>query len=171
VCLLISSGFADFVPGTLTAILGGSGAGKSSLLAALIGDLPFDGRVMIDGRDVREYRSLFRDKVGFVPQQESLFEAMTVRENVQLAADLRLGGLCECRAVFLFRVLKWEEAGSTTRRERSHRVDAVIRDLQLWQVRHSRVTEISGGQRRRTSIAVELVCDPMVLMLDEPTSG
>jgi ABC-type transport system involved in cytochrome c biogenesis ATPase subunit len=91
---------ADFVPASLTAILGGSGAGKSSLLAALIGDLPFDGRVMIDGRDVREYRSLFRDKVGFVPQQESLFEAMTVRENVQLAADLRLGGLLNSEGVF-----------------------------------------------------------------------
>ena len=125
---------------------------------------------MIDGRDVREYRSLFRDKVGFVPQQESLFEAMTVRENVQLAADLRLGGLAVFVVVCVFQQRQTEK-GSTTKKERINRVDAVIRDLQLWRVRHSRVTEISGGQRRRTSIAVELVCDPMVLMLDEPTSG
>lgn len=99
---------ADFVPGTLTAILGGSGAGKSSLLAALIGDLPFDGRVMIDGRDVREHRSMFRDKVGFVPQQESLFEAMTVRENVQLAADLRLGGEQEFLVLWSTLLTAWK---------------------------------------------------------------
>lgn len=131
--------------------MGGSGAGKSSLLAALIGDLPFEGRIFFDGRDMSS-RSQFRDKVGFVPQQESLFDAMTVAENVALAADLRLGA-------------------HTTSAERKSRVDSVLRELSLFHVRNFRVNEISGGQRRRTSIAIELVCDPMVLFLDEPTSG
>ncbi len=132
--------------------MGGSGAGKSSLLAALIGQLPYSGHVFFDGRDVLASSRVFRDKVGFVPQNDALFEAMTVRENVQLAADLRIGS-------------------STTARQRMHRVDAVLRDLQIFAVRHKKVSEISGGQRRRCSIAVELVCGPMILFLDEPTSG
>ncbi len=141
----------DFPPGTLSIIMGGSGAGKSSLLSALIGFLPIEGgRIFFDGTEANLADRRYRDRVGFVPQHDVLLETLSVKENVSFAANLRL-----------------REHGP----ERRARVKHALKRLMLWEVRHSIVANISGGQRRRCSMAMELVCDPSVLFCDEVTSG
>jgi ABC-type lipoprotein export system ATPase subunit len=131
--------------------MGGSGAGKSSLLAALIGFLPLtSGQIYFNGVEANLADRQFRASVGFVPQHDVLLETLTVKENVSFAANLRL---------------------RDTRQRRAERVKSTLKRLQLWDVRHSIVSQCSGGQRRRCSMAMELVCDPAVLFLDEVTSG
>ena len=141
----------DFRPGELSIIMGGSGAGKSSLLAALLGNLAIDsGTIYYNGAATSLAAPKYRASVGFVPQHDTLLESLSVKENIYFAANLRL---------------------STTRQVRHARVKYVLQRLHLWHVRHSIVSSISGGQRRRTSMAMELVTDPSVLFLDEVTSG
>jgi ABC-type lipoprotein export system ATPase subunit len=141
----------DFESGTLSIIMGGSGAGKSTLLNTLIGAIQMEevGEVFFNGHQTSLMNHGFRDKVGLVPQFDELLEDFTVEENLRFSARLRVANL----------------------QDLEDRVDSTLYSLRLDHVRHSIVSEISGGQRRRCSIGVELVCRPAVLFLDEPTSG
>ncbi|MEU8524105.1 FHA domain-containing protein [Streptomyces sp. NPDC048629] len=138
---------------TLLAVVGPSGAGKSTLLGALTGQRPADhGTVLYDGRDLyRDYAEL-RQRIGLVPQDDILHLQLTVRRALAYAAELRF-------------------PEDTRRDERRARVDEVIVELGLEQRADQHIHSLSGGQRKRVSVALELLTKPSLLFLDEPTSG
>ncbi|MFJ8017738.1 FHA domain-containing protein [Streptomyces sp. NPDC096339] len=137
----------------LLAVVGPSGAGKSTLLGALTGLRPADsGSVLYDGRDLyRDYAEL-RSRIGLVPQDDILHAQLTVRRALVYAAELRF-------------------PQDTAKAEREARVDEVIRELGLVQRADQPIHSLSGGQRKRVSVALELLTKPSLLFLDEPTSG
>ncbi|WP_175409415.1 FHA domain-containing protein, partial [Streptomyces sp. TRM64462] len=137
----------------LLAVVGPSGAGKSTLLNALTGLRPADrGTVLYDGRDLyRQYAEL-RQRIGLVPQDDILHLQLTVRRALGYAAELRF-------------------PEDTAKEERRARVDEVMRELGLEQRADQPVHSLSGGQRKRVSVALELLTKPSLLFLDEPTSG
>ena len=137
----------------LVAIVGPSGAGKSTLLGALTGLRPAtSGTVSFGGRDLyHEYDDL-RRRIGLVPQEDVLHPQLTVRQALSFAAELRF-------------------EPEVSRAERERRVDEVLAELGLTARADLRIDRLSGGQRKRTSVAVELLTKPALLFLDEPTSG
>ncbi|MDF3142627.1 MULTISPECIES: FHA domain-containing protein [unclassified Streptomyces] len=137
----------------LLAVVGPSGAGKSTLLGALTGQRPAGhGTVLYDGRDLyRDYAEL-RQRIGLVPQDDILHAQLTVRSALAYAAELRF-------------------PQDTAKAERRARVDEVIHELGLEQRAEQPVHSLSGGQRKRVSVALELLTKPSLLFLDEPTSG
>ncbi|MEO3974749.1 FHA domain-containing protein [Streptomyces sp. CAU 1734] len=137
----------------LLAVVGPSGAGKSTLLNALTGLRPADhGTVLYDGRDLyRDYAEL-RSRIGLVPQDDILHTQLTVRAALGYAAELRF-------------------PQDTAADERRARVAEVIRELGLEERAGQRIHTLSGGQRKRVSVALELLTKPSLLFLDEPTSG
>lgn len=137
----------------LLAVVGPSGAGKSTLLGALTGLRPADrGTVLYDGRDLyRDYAEL-RSRIGLVPQDDILHGQLTVRRALAYAAELRF-------------------PQDTAKAEREARVDEVIGELGLQQRADQPIHSLSGGQRKRVSVALELLTKPSLLFLDEPTSG
>ncbi|GAA2649464.1 FHA domain-containing protein [Streptomyces vastus] len=137
----------------LLAVVGPSGAGKSTLLNALTGQRPADkGTVLYDGRDLyRDYAEL-RQRIGLVPQDDILHAQLTVRRALGYAAELRF-------------------PQDTAKAERRERVDEVVRELGLDQRSGQSIHSLSGGQRKRVSVALELLTKPSLLFLDEPTSG
>ncbi|WP_327074995.1 ATP-binding cassette domain-containing protein [Kitasatospora purpeofusca] len=137
----------------LLAVAGPSGAGKSTLLNALTGLRPADeGTVLYDGRDLyRDYAEL-RRRIGLVPQDDILHTQLTVRRALSYAAELRF-------------------PGDTAKEEREARVSEVIHELGLDARADLVISSLSGGQRKRVSVALELLTKPSLLFLDEPTSG
>ncbi|WP_327004732.1 FHA domain-containing protein [Dactylosporangium sp. NBC_01737] len=137
----------------LLAVVGPSGAGKSTLLGALTGYRPAnEGAVVYQGRDLyAEYDDL-RQRIGLVPQDDILHAALSVRRALRYAAALRFGT-------------------DVTAAEREQRIDEVIGQLGLTGQADQRIDTLSGGQRKRTSVALELLTEPSLLFLDEPTSG
>ncbi|MCA1757646.1 MAG: ATP-binding cassette domain-containing protein [Bacteroidales bacterium] len=142
--------------GTLTAILGSSGTGKTTLMSILNGiQKPNSGKVTINGIDVHGTESL-EGVIGYVPQDDMLIEDLTVFENLYYAASL------------CFR--------EKSAKEISILADTALRSLGLSDKRDLKVGSplnkvISGGQRKRLNIALELIREPSVLFIDEPTSG
>ncbi|WP_345674319.1 FHA domain-containing protein [Yinghuangia aomiensis] len=138
---------------TLLAVVGTSGAGKSTLLKALTGSIPVSsGNVLYDGRDMFQQFAELRQRIGLVPQDDILHKQLTVRQALRYAARLRF-------------------PEDTERVERDRRVDEVIADLGLTERAELPIHKLSGGQRKRVSVAVELLTKPSLLYLDEPTSG
>ena len=143
--------------GELVAIMGGSGSGKSTLLSLLTGKLrPRSGRLLLDGRDVAGDAMLRSGILGYVPQDDLLFEDLTVFENLYYSARLGLPGLPDD--------------------EIRRRCERLLDGLNQLDIAHIRVGSpldktISGGQRKRLNIALELIREPAVLLVDEPTSG
>ncbi len=137
--------------GEMVALIGGSGAGKTSLLETLIGlHAPSSGSVTVDGVDVsRDRRGL---DVGLVPQDDIIHVDLPLRSTLRYAARLRL-------------------PRTVSDAELDQVVDRVLADLDLTARADVVVRNLSGGQRKRASIAVELLTRPAVLALDEPTSG
>ncbi|MFI5685140.1 FHA domain-containing protein [Streptomyces sp. NPDC051636] len=137
----------------LLAVVGPSGAGKSTLLHALTGQRPADhGTVLYDGRDLYHDYAELRQRIGMVPQDDILHTQLTVRAALSYAAELRF-------------------PQDTGKAERQARADEVIRELGLEQRAGQRVHSLSGGERKRVSVALELLTKPSLLFLDEPTSG
>ena len=140
-------------PRTLTAILGPSGAGKSTMLGVLTGRTkPTKGKILFNGADLHtSFQSLSR-QIGSVPQADILHTRLTVRQALNYGAQLRL-------------------PNDTSKEERSQIVDETMRKLELSERADLRIDKLSGGQRKRASIGLELLTSPQVLVLDEPTSG
>ncbi|MBH0779489.1 FHA domain-containing protein [Nocardia bovistercoris] len=138
---------------SLVGVIGPSGAGKSTLLGAVTGLRPAtEGTVRYDGRDLyAEYEEL-RHRIGLVPQEDILHNQLTTRRALLYAAELRF-------------------PGDTRPQEREQRVDEVLEELGLTRHRDTRIDQLSGGQRKRVSVALELLTKPSLLFLDEPTSG
>lgn len=150
---LIDDVSLSIAPRSLVAVVGPSGSGKSTLLGALTGLHPADGgSVLVDSQDLYSSYADWRFRIGFVPQQDLVPPQLTVREALNYAAKLRF-------------------PSDTTAEERAKRVDAVLEDLRLTERRDLRIDRLSGGQRKRVSVALELLTRPPLLFLDEPTSG
>lgn len=140
-------------PKEFVAIVGGSGAGKSTLLNALNGFRPAtEGAVLYNGVDLYEQFDAFRNVLGYVPQDDIIHRELTVAGALDYAAQLRL-------------------PRDTTGEERRQRIDEVMSDLGLESRRDTTINQLSGGQRKRVSIGVELLTKPSLFFLDEPTSG
>ncbi|OCB41458.1 ABC transporter ATP-binding protein [Mycobacterium malmoense] len=140
-------------PGTLTAVIGPSGAGKSTFARLVAGYThPTRGTVAFEGHNVHaEYASL-RSRIGMVPQDDVVHGQLTVQQALMYAAELRL-------------------PPDTTKDDRAQVVARVLEELEMTQHLHTRVDKLSGGQRKRASVALELLTGPSLLILDEPTSG
>jgi ABC-type multidrug transport system ATPase subunit len=140
-------------PGTLTAIIGGSGAGKTTLSRLIAGyATPTSGSVTFEGHDIHsEYASL-RTRIGMVPQDDVVHRQLTVNQALGYAAELRL-------------------PPDTSKADRQQVVAQVLDELGLTRHADTRVDKLSGGQRKRASVALELLTGPSLLILDEPTSG
>jgi ABC-type multidrug transport system ATPase subunit/pSer/pThr/pTyr-binding forkhead associated (FHA) protein len=143
----------SIAPGELVAILGPSGAGKTTLLSTLGGVVrPDRGRVLCNGTPLDTAPALFRNTIGYVPQDDILHTELTVAASLDYTARLRL-------------------SPDLPREAREEIVDGAIETLGLQQVRHQPIQCLSGGQRKRVSIGAELLVRPGLLFLDEPTSG
>ncbi|WP_197520859.1 FHA domain-containing protein [Mycobacterium sp. E2238] len=140
-------------PGTLTAVIGGSGAGKSTLARLIAGyTTPSSGSVTFEGHDIHaEYASL-RSRIGMVPQDDVVHRQLTINQALGYAAELRL-------------------PPDTSKSDRAKIVAQVLEELDLTKHAETRVDKLSGGQRKRASVALELLTGPSLLILDEPTSG
>lgn len=140
-------------PRSLTAIVGPSGAGKSTLLNAITGrTTPSQGEILIGGRNLHKEYGDLSQRIGLVPQADILHTRLTVRQALTYGAALRF-------------------PSETSAAEREERVDEVMEKLELTPRADLRIDKLSGGQRKRASIGLELLTKPSILVLDEPTSG
>jgi ABC-type multidrug transport system ATPase subunit len=139
--------------GTLTAVIGPSGAGKSSLAKLIAGyTQPTGGAVSFEGHNIHADYASLRSRIGMVPQDDVLHHQLTVNQALGYAAELRL-------------------PPDTSKQERREIVAQVLEELDLTQQADTRIDKLSGGQRKRASVAMELLTGPSLLILDEPTSG
>ncbi len=139
--------------GSLTAILGPSGIGKSTLCRTVLGELEASsGELTVVGVTLDAGQMFNPGQVSFVPQETDLLPGLTVTQTLDLAVRAR-------------------SAKTLSTQERQHTVRRVIERLSIGDVEENLVTNLSGGQKRRVSIALELISNPMLLMLDEPCSG
>lgn len=137
-------------PGQLVALVGGSGAGKSTLMKTLLGIAPItSGAVQLNGDDLRQNFNLYRAEIGYVPQDDIVHLTLTVEEVLTYACQLRLPPDTNI----------------------AEAVAQALEQVELSHVRNTLVQRLSGGQRKRVSIAVELLANPKLFFLDEPTSG
>ncbi len=139
-------------PGEMVMVLGGSGAGKTTFVNAVMGYEKAQGTILKDGVDIYKNYNTMKYEIGFVPQQDWLRMEDSVRETLENAAEIKL-------------------PASVTAGEREKRVDQVLGLLGLEREKESLVAKLSGGQRKRLSIAVEYIVDPSLFFLDEPDSG
>ncbi|MGA1474882.1 MAG: ATP-binding cassette domain-containing protein [Prochlorothrix sp.] len=143
-------------PGQLVALVGGSGAGKSTLMKSLLGIEPLEpvtgvshAGVYLNGVDLRQNFQLYRTQIGYVPQDDIVHYNLRVEEVLRFACKLRLPPDADGEQV----------------------IHETLNRVQLTHVKETFVRDLSGGQRKRVSIAVELLADPKLFFLDEPTSG
>lgn len=141
-----------FRPEKLTVIVGPSGAGKTTLLriVSTLKTANVQGTIAVNGKEWN--RNLFRKRTSFLPQEFELSPLLTVRETLYIAARLKVQGIREPRA-FSFIVAE------------------IAENLSLTNCLHTLVENLSGGERKRLSIGIEIITKPSVLLLDEPTSG
>jgi ABC transport system ATP-binding/permease protein len=136
-------------PGELVAIVGPSGSGKSTLLKTLGGIRPSSGgAVTVRGEDV----GLRQADIGYVPQDDTLHHLLSIEEALTFAARLRL-------------------PENHTKEERGAAIAGVLEQVGLADIRERRIGNLSGGQRKRAAVALELISGPELLLLDEPTTG
>ena len=140
----------EFRAGELTAIMGLSGAGKSTLMDVLTGftTTGVTGNIMVNSkaRNLNEFRRL----LAYIMQNDNLQPLLTVQEAMNVAADLKL---------------------TTSSQQKKQKIDQILITMNLDTCRHTRTGKLSGGERKRLAIALELINSPPILFLDEPTSG
>lgn len=140
-------------PRAFVALVGGSGAGKTTLLDALSGLRPAQqGKVLYNGQDYYRNMAAFSTQIGYVPQDDIVHRTLTVERALYYAAKLRL-------------------PNDFTEEQIWQRIAEVLEDVELTERRKLLIKKLSGGQRKRVSIAMELLGNPGVFFLDEPTSG
>jgi ABC-type multidrug transport system ATPase subunit/pSer/pThr/pTyr-binding forkhead associated (FHA) protein len=140
-------------PRKFVALVGGSGAGKSTLMDALNGLRPAQqGKVLYNGQDYYHNLAAFSTQIGYVPQDDIVHRDLTVERALYYAAKLRL-------------------PRDFTNQQIEQRIKEVLEDVEMTRRRKLLVKKLSGGQRKRVSIALELLANPSIFFLDEPTSG
>lgn len=139
-------------PGEMVLILGGSGAGKTTFMNAVMGYEKADGVVRHGDVDIYKDYAKMKYKIGFVPQQDLMRGEDTVIATLQNAAQMKM-------------------PSGTKSAQRAERIDQVMEMLGLSTEKNSLVKKLSGGQRKRLSIAIEFIADPSLFFLDEPDSG
>lgn len=140
-------------PNSFVVLVGGSGTGKSSLLTCITGSAPCtSGRVCFDGIDTKGNRNAFDAVLGYVPQRDIMHDSLTVEQSLTYTAELRI-------------------AHDATGGEIKAAVAHAIRAVDLNGREKTMIANLSGGQKKRVSIAMELLAGPRLLVLDEPTSG
>jgi len=136
---------------SLIAIMGPSGCGKSTLLKALNGDTPASkGRIFLFNQELSANWQYLKTQIGYVPQDDIVHKELTVRQCLFFTAKLRLENL--------------------SNDEIDEKINQVLTDLNMLDKKDNLISSLSGGQRKRVSIAVELMTDPLIIFLDEPTS-
>jgi len=141
------------LPGTFVAIVGASGAGKTTLLNALSGQhAPDEGHVLYNGDDLYAHRDQYKRQLAVVPQDDIIHKNLTVERALYYAARLRL-------------------PPSASRSETRDRVREVLEDVDMLPQRGQSIMKLSGGQRKRVNIALELLARPSIFFLDEPSAG
>lgn len=142
----------DIKAGEFVAIMGPSGCGKSTLLRALNGESPATtGKVLIDGKDLQQNYDIIKQSIGYVPQDDIVHKQLTVQEALYFTAKLRL-------------------PSDVTDTEINATITEVLDMLLIPHIREKQIKSVSGGQRKRVCIALELMRMPDILFLDEPTS-
>jgi len=142
-------------PNEFVGLLAPAGAGKSTLVETIIGiRKPTSGQVFINGTDFHENFDSFRQWIGYVPQDDIIHKELTVRQCLYFAAKLRL---------------------ALDDNEINERIDEILEDLELTHVQDTQIggnnERVSGGQRKRVNLGVELLAEPGLLFFDEPTTG
>ena len=136
---------------SIIAIMGPSGCGKSTLLKALNGDTPpTKGKVFLFNLELSENWQYLKTQIGYVPQDDIVHQQLTVEQCLYFTAKLRLDNLSDQYI--------------------DKKIDQVLNDLNILEKKKNLISNLSGGQRKRVSIAVELMTDPLIMFLDEPTS-
>jgi ABC-type multidrug transport system ATPase subunit len=140
-------------PGTLTAVIGPSGSGKSTLLRTIVGATrPTNGAVSFEGHDLHAEYALLRGRIGMVPQDDVVHRQLTIDKALSYAAELRM-------------------PSDSTKEDGRQVIAQVLDELELTPHLRTRIERLSGGQRKRVSVALELLTGPSLLVLDEPTTG
>jgi ABC transport system ATP-binding/permease protein len=139
-------------PRKFVALVGGSGAGKSTLMDALNGLRPAQGAVYYNDKDYYHHLAAFSTQLGYVPQEDIIHRDLTVERALYYTARMRL-------------------PEDFTEEQVKQRIDEVLDEVEMKHRRKLLVSKLSGGQRKRVSIALELLANPSVFFLDEPTSG
>ena len=140
-------------PGQFVAFVGGSGAGKSTFMNCISGvSRPTSGKVYVNGNDLFKNYAVLKNIIGYVPQQDIVFTDLTLKDMLKYAAELRM-------------------PDDATEEEKKNRIKSVLETVELTGKEDVMIKNLSGGQRKRASIAVELIADPKLFFLDEPTSG
>ncbi len=143
----------DIDSNEFVAIIGGSGAGKSTLMNAISGfDKKREGTVLFSGLNLDENFSVLKSLIGYVPQQDIIFENLTLNRMLAYTAKLKM-------------------PKDTSKAEIEKRIHDVLEMVELSEHQNTYIRKLSGGQKKRASIAVELLADPSLFFLDEPTSG
>ncbi|WP_372948589.1 ABC transporter ATP-binding protein [Mariniphaga sp.] len=162
----LSKGFADLMvlknlslklyDGENLVVLGKSGSGKSVLIKCIVRLLNSDqGTITVLGENVNKLKSkklaVLREKIGFLFQSGALYDSMTIKENLEFP---------------LIRIKK-----KLSKKERDEKIEEVLENVGLADTLHKMPSELSGGMRKRASLARTIVVDPMIMLYDEPTTG
>lgn len=140
-------------PGEFIAFVGGSGAGKSTFMKCISGvTKPTSGQVLINGNDLYGNYDVLKKLIGYVPQENIIFNDLTLIDMLKYAANLRM-------------------PDDTSKKEKLERIDQVLEIVEMLDKKDVMIRNLSGGQQKRACIAVELLSDPKLFFLDEPTSG
>lgn len=140
-------------PGEFVAIIGGSGAGKTTLLNCLSGMTDFtSGDIHINGESIRTNSRSVRSIIGYVPQSDIVYDNLTLERMLLYSAQLRM-------------------PKDTSGEEIQQKIEETLEMVELTAHRATMISRLSGGQRKRASIAVELLASPRLFFLDEPSSG
>ena len=142
----------DIVRGRIVALLGPNGAGKTTVMSMMTGIVkPDAGKIFIDGQDVTSLPIHARAQRGlsYLPQEDSVFSGLTVEDNVML----------------------YLESAEPDGRRRRQRLEAILAEFGLTEIRKQRGGRLSGGQRRRCEVARALATNPAYILLDEPFAG
>ena len=156
--ILLDKVSVSIYPSELVGLMGGSGAGKTTMMLSLNGyEKPTSGQVYVNGEDLYANYDRFRGLIGYLPQDDIIHGELTVAESLYFTARLRL-------------------PSDTTDQEIEQRIARVLDQLKLKKQGDQLIGTLeekvlSGGQRKRVNLAQELVTDPVLLFLDEPTSG
>ena len=143
----------SIAPREFVIIAGVSGGGKSTLMNALNGFVPAsNGKVYVNGIDLYRNYDAYRSEIGYVPQQDIVHTELTIYQALNFAAKLRM-------------------PADTTKGEREQRILEVLSELKLLERKDTQILRLSGGQKKRVSIALELLTKPSLFFLDEATSG